>query len=215
MANMLRAYKIFVNNPEVFEQKWREDTGGNHSFDLLLSAVLKQTLSSVLFEETNEDQLDRILTTIAGSPIHTVREAFLEDLLWSDKAAHDTAQVFGWCELYLPIVSAKITDAPPAFNTTGVRYAFLFSVLSEIIYNALKYTDCREPIRIQWRKQHGTFSFSCENTFSKTSTQSVGSQKGLEFINGLSQMMDGIEIVHRSELGKFTIELRLQESLLN
>lgn len=214
MANMLRAYKIFVNNPELFEQKWREDTGGTHSFDLLLSAVLKQTLSSLLFEETHVDQLDRILTTIARGPIDIVREAFLRELLWSNKTAHDTAQVFGWCELYLPIISAGITDPQPAFNTTGVRYAFLFSVFSEIIYNALKYTDCRELIRIQWQKQHGFFSFSCENTFSKTSTQSVGSQKGLEFINGLSQMIDGIEIVHRSELGKFRIELRLQESLL-
>lgn len=215
MANMLRAYKIFVNNPEDFEQKWREDTGGNHSFDLLLSAVLKQTLSSFLFEETHVDQLDRILTTIAGSPIETVREAFLEDLLWSDKAEHDTGQVFGWCELYLPIVSTTIADPPPAFNKTGVRYAFLFSIFSEIIYNALKYTDCREPIRVQWRKQDRIFSFSCENTFSETSTQSVGSKKGIEFMNGLSQMIDGIEIMHRAELGKFTIELHLQESLLN
>jgi CheY-like chemotaxis protein len=214
MANMLRAYKIFVINPEVFEQKWHEDTGGSHSFDLLLSAVLKQTLSSLLFEETNADQLERI-SALTGSPVITVREAFLQDLLWSEKASHDTGKVFKWCERYLPIISSRITGPPPSFNITGVRYAFLFSVFSEVIYNALKYTDCREPIRIEWGKEDSVFTFLCENTFSQTSTHSVGSQKGLEFVNGLSQMIDGIEIVHRAEFERFTVELRLQESLLN
>jgi DNA-binding response OmpR family regulator len=215
MANMLRAYKIFVSKPELFEQKWFEDTGGNQSFDLLLSTVLKQTLSSLLFEETNVDQLERI-AMLTGSSVASVREAFLEDLLWSEKAVSpEPEQVVRWCERNFPIISVTVTEPPPAFNLSGVRYAFLLSVLTEIVYNALKYTDGRQPIRIAWRKQDQVFRFICNNTFSEASTQSVGSQKGLEFVSNLSQMIEGIEIVHRNEHETFTVELRLQESLLN
>lgn len=215
MANMLRAYKIFVNRPEIFEQKWLEDTGGTHSFDALLSAVLKQTLGSLLFEETNVDQLDRIVTSIGGRDASEVREAFLNDLLWSRTVSSDSDQVFRWCQLYLPLISTTRGASVLTFNPMGVRYSFLFSILSEIVYNALKYTDCQEPIQINWDMKLNTFSFVCQNTFSKLSTRSSGSQKGLEFVGGLAQMIDGIEVLHRSEDAKFKVELRIQLSLLN
>jgi DNA-binding response OmpR family regulator len=215
MANMLRAYKIFVNRPEIFEQKWLEDKGGIHSFDDLLSAVLKQTLGSLLFEETNVDQLDRILTTIGGREASTVREAFLNELLWSRAVSADSNQVLRWCQRYFPVISTTAIAPTLTFNPTGVRYSFLFSILSEIVYNALKYTDCQEPIRINWCMQGNTFSFVCQNTFSELSTQYSGSQKGLEFVSGLAQMIDGIEILHRSENAKFKVQLHIQSSLLN
>jgi DNA-binding response OmpR family regulator len=215
MANMLRAYKIFVNEPAAFEQKWRRDAGGNLSLDYLLSAVLKQTLGSLLFEETNVDQLERILAEVGGPPIRRVRETFLKEVFWSETATHDTQQVLRWCEQYFPIISMAVDDPLTAFNLIGVRYPFLFSIFSEIIYNAFKYTDCRGPIRIDWRKRGDAFTFSCENTFSKKSRQSVGAQKGLAFVNGLSQMIEGIEFLRRDEGGDFTVELQLQGALLS
>lgn len=216
MANMLRAYKIFVNEPAAFEQKWRQDAGGCLSVDYLLSTVLKQTLGSLLFEETNVDQLDRILAKVGGLPIGKVRETFLEEVFWSETATHDTQQVLRWCEEYFPIISIAVDDAVTAFNLIGVRYPFLFSIISEIIYNALKYTDCRGPIRIDWRKRDNAFIFSCVNTFSEKSRQSVGAQKGLAFVNGLSQMIEGIEFPPpQVEGGEFTVELQLQATLLS
>ena len=215
MANMLRAYKTFVNRPEIFEQKWLEDKGGTHSFDDLLSAILKQTLGSLLFEETNVDQLDRILTTVGDREASTVREAFLNELLWSRAVSADSDQVLRWCQRYFPVISTTAVAPILTFNPMGVRYSFLFSILSEIVYNALKYTDCREPVKINWCMQGNTFSFVCENTFSELSTQYSGSQKGLEFVSGLARMIDGIEVLHRSENAKFKVELHIQLSLLN
>jgi hypothetical protein len=169
----------------------------------------------LLFEETNVDQLDRILATIGTRDASTVREAFLNELLWSRSVSADSDQVFRWCQRYFPLISTTATASSLTFNPMGVRYSFLFSILSEIVYNALKYTDCQEPIQINSRVQGNTFSFVCENTFSELSTQCSGSQKGLEFVGGLAQMIDGIEVLRRSEYAKFKVELRIQLNLLN
>lgn len=215
MANMLRAYRIFVNEPNALEQKWYEDTEGELSLDRMLSAVLRQTIGSLLFEETNLEQLSRILKELGGRSISTVRETFLKDVFWSETAQHETAQVLNWCERHFPIITLDINGTPPVFNPTGVRYPFLFSIFSEIVYNALKYTDCREPIRIAWSAPGGSFVFSCSNTFGEVSTRRTGAQKGLAFVNGLSRMVEGIHLTRESERDIFTAKLHVRESLLN
>lgn len=215
MESMLRAYKIFVKRPELFEQNWRRDTGGTRSFADLLSVVIKQTLASLLFEETNVDQLERLVATFETAEISMVRQTFLNELLWSQASAAESQQVLRWCQGHFPIISVKTSGSIKAFDHSGVRYSFLFSVLSEILYNALKYTDGREPIQIDQSVQRGVFSFVCENTFDDLSTQSSGSQKGLEFVHGLAQMLDGVEIIHQSKDEKFRVELRMPVNLLN
>jgi ActR/RegA family two-component response regulator len=215
MANMLRAYRIFVNEPNALEQKWHEDTKGDLSLDRMLSAVLRQTLGSLLFEETNLGQFNRILEALGGRSISTVRETFLKDVFWSETAQHDAAQVLSWCERYFPIITLEIDGPTPVFNATGVRYPFLFSIFSEIIYNALKYTDCREPIRVGWGTRAGSFAFTCSNTFGEASTRWSGAQKGLAFVNGLSRMIEGIHLIREDDHNVFKAELHVRESLLN
>lgn len=213
IANMLRAYKIFVNEPAAFQQKWSVDHGGSLSLAEMLAAVLRQTLGSLLFEEANQDQFDRILGTVEGSSGETVRETFLKDVFWSESIS--PKQVFGWAEKHFPVISSAITEPFPTFNLTGVRYPFLFSIFSELVYNALKYTDCREPILVEWRSLQDKFIFSCQNTFSTASTESTGAQKGLAFVRSLSQMIDGINLIAKSEGDKFTVSLHLNKNLLN
>jgi DNA-binding response OmpR family regulator len=214
MESMLRAYKIFVKRPELLEQNWRQDVGGTQSFADLLSVVMKQTLASLLFEETNVDQVERLVATFETAEVGVVRQTFLNELLWPQAAA-ESKQVLRWCQSHFPIISLKTSGSIKAFDPSGVRYSFLFSVLSEILYNSLKYTDGREPIRIDQTVQGGLFCFVCENTFDDVSTQSSGSRKGLEFVHGLAQMLDGIEIIHQSKDEKFRVELRIPVDLLN
>lgn len=214
MEGMLRSYKIFVKRPELFEQNWRQDTGGTHSFVDLLSVVIKQALACLLFEETNVDQLERLVATFETAEISGIRETFLNELLWS-QAATESEQVLGWCQNHFPIISVKTSGSTKNFDPGGVRYSFLFSVVSEILYNALKYSDGCEPIQIDQNVQAGVFSFVCENTFDDLSRQSSGSQRGLEFVHGLIQMLDGVEISHQSKDEKFRVELRMPVTLLN
>lgn len=214
VANMLHAYRIFVNEPDAFRQKWQEDHAGNLSLHELFAVVLRQTLGSMLFEESNLEQLIRILAEHKGSSITTTRETFLREVFWSEEVSHEIRRVTSWLEQHLPILSLEVEGRGLHFDAGGVRYPFLFAILSEITYNALKYTDCREPIRLEWKRHGETYLFSCRNTFSQASTKRKGSQKGLAFVNKLTQMIEGIRLSNTSESGVFTVELHMESGIL-
>lgn len=214
MASLLHTYQILANEPDAFRQKWYEEQDETLSLDDLFSVVLRQTLGSLLFEESNLEQFIRILASQKGQTISATRETFLKEVFWSEEGAHDVGRVSRWLEQYLPILSLKIEGPEPYFDAGGVRYPFLFAILSEIVYNALKYTDCREPIRLEWRKQGDTYLFSCRNTFSQASTKRRGSQKGLAFVTSLTRMIEGIGLTSKSENDVFKVELHLKDSVL-
>lgn len=215
MASLLDAYEIFVNEPDTLRQKWQEDTLGTHSLSDLLSVVLRQTVASMLFDESNLEQINRILTAHRGDSITTIRETFLSDIFWSEEVSHDLGRVFGWIEKYLPLIALDIEDPGLKLDPVGVRYSFLFAILSEIIYNALKYTDCQKPIRIEWIRQDETYFFSCRNTFSQETTRRRGSQRGLAFIAGLTQMIEGMRVVRKSDSNVFAVELHLKANIFH
>lgn len=214
MDNMLHTYQILANEPDAFGQKWQEEQAGSLSLKDLLAAVLRQTLGSLLFEEANLEQLIRLLASQKSQAINTLRETFLKDVFWSEEGADDVGRVSRWLERYFPILSLELEGAGPHFDAGGVRYPFLFAILSEIVYNALKYTDCREPVRIEWVKREDEYLFSCRNTFSLTSTKRRGSQRGLAFVTSLTRMVEGIGLFRKSENDVFTVELRLKGNLL-
>lgn len=215
VASLLEAYQIFANEPDTFKDKWQEDQPGDVSLPELFSVVLRQTLGSMLFEESNLQQLERILTAHQAHSISSTREGFLKEVFWSEEVSRDFDRVRNWIEQTLPVVSIAVEKDGPHFDLGGVRYAFLFAILSEIVYNALKYTDCRRPIRIEWAKQGDKYRFSCSNTFSQASIKRRGSQKGLSFVSGLTQMIEGIHFLRKSDSDVFTAELLLEANILD
>jgi len=215
MANMLHAYKIFVSDPDNFRRKWEEDRGGEIPLDSLLAAVLRQTLGTLLFEETNLAQLRRLLALHEGNSLVQVRQTFLQDVFWSETLSSDTQRVLEWAKLYLPVISLEIDGPDMSFHADGIRYPFLFAILSEIVYNALKYSNGKEAIRIRWSKEGDAYAFSCRNTFDETSTRRVGSQKGLSFVSGLTNMVDGIQLACTPKQDCFTVQLCMKDSILD
>lgn len=214
MANLLEAYQIFINEPDAFSQKWQEEKGGSLSLADLFAIVLRQTLASLLFEESNIEQLNRILAMREGVSLAATRETFLSDVFWSEDSL-DLKPVLDWLDRCLPIISISIEESGPGFDPAGVRRPFLLAILSEVVYNALKYTDNRESIKLEWKKRDDTYVFSCRNTFSQASTRRRGSQKGLSFLNNLAQMIEGVRIFHRADSAFFTVELYIKSSALD
>jgi CheY-like chemotaxis protein len=215
VSNMLDAYKIYANQAGEIDRKWREDTGGSVDLWHLVATVLKQTVARILFEEPYLGQFKTLLATAEGPPIKEVRESFLRDVLWSETTAQDRHPVLTWLSGVFPVVVVKIDGPSVSFNTDGVRFNLLFAAFSEIVFNALKYSDGREPIQVQWLQELDTFVFSCRNTFSEPSRHRSASQKGLAFIGGLTRMVQGIELSERPKEGVFDIALRIKSSLLS
>src|SRR6266849_309790 len=128
MANLIEAYQIFINDPDTFSQKWREEPGGEFSFGELLSAVLRQTMASLMFEEFNIEQIQRILT-LNGGTLDDVRETFLNEIFWSEGGSLELPQVLRWLDRRLPIISLELQGSEPSFDPAGVRRPFMFAIL--------------------------------------------------------------------------------------
>jgi len=214
MANLLDTYRMFINEPDEFRQKWQEDQRGSLSLGDLFSSVLRQIVASLLFEEFNMEQLNRIMAMKDESSLATIRETFLNEILWPEDPSLDLKRVLGWLDQHLPVISVEIEGAEPSFDPSGVRRPFLFAICAEVVYNALKYTDCREPIKLKWTKRDDTFVLSCRNTFSAASTSKKGTQKGLAFVNSLAQMIEGIRLLRKIETNVFTIDLCVDSRVL-
>lgn len=214
MSGMLSAYQTFINEPATFQQKWKEEPVGNVTLNQLLSLVARQTLASLLFEEANVEQLNRLIAARGEGDLLTIRETFLADVFWSEDESRDLGLVQAWLNRYLPIMSVTIKEPAPTFSADGVRRPFLFAIFSEVIYNALKYTDGSQPIEIAWARKAGGYVFSCVNTFSSVSTMRTGSQKGISFVRKLAEMIDGVRVTIKPGRNKFNVELHVRQKTL-
>ena len=139
ITNLLDAYQVFINEPEVFREKWREESAGEFSLADLFSTVLRQSLASLLFEEFNLEPLKRILSKQQGGSLEEVRETFLAEVFLSEDLG--LKQLVIWLQRHFPLITIEIERPQPSFDPEGVRRPFLFAILAEIVYNALKYTD--------------------------------------------------------------------------
>ncbi|MCP4696167.1 MAG: tetratricopeptide repeat protein [Gammaproteobacteria bacterium] len=207
LSDMLDTYKLLISEPENFSQKWREDRGGKVEREYLLGLVLQKTLTRLCFEEQHIDQFNRLIEKKGTSTIKKIRQSFLNTVLMGDSDAENFARVTSWLTEYFPVLQAAAEGEPVYFNVKQVRFNFFFAILSEIVYNALKYSDGENAIRLEWKSKDGNSVVQCTNTFSDASTSRSGAKKGLEFINGLTKLVDGTKMSFSSQDSSFSVRI--------
>jgi CheY-like chemotaxis protein len=212
--NMLETYKFYVSEPGKINQRWKDDIEGNVDLKDLFFLVLKQTIGRILFEEQNLAQFRHLREMKNDHSIKEIRESFINGILLLEESQQDLDRVLKWLKEYFPVILMKINKEKLCFNTNGIRFNILFSCISEIVYNALKYTGTEEQIQIGWQKQGKNFIFSCRNSFSVSVETKSGTQKGLSFIKGLMNMIDGSYFSYESKDSTFVAKLCFEENLL-
>jgi signal transduction histidine kinase len=192
ITNMLDTFKLLVKSPEDFQTSWNEDLGGRVDQNYLLGIVLKQVLNRICFEEQHSKQFKRLITLQSKYTIKKIKQSFLSIILTSESDAEIFAQISAWLKEYFPVIEIKNSGKPLYFNLSGVRFNFFFAVISEIVYNALKYSD--GIIWLEWKVTNDQSLVSCRNPFSEVSRERSGSQQGLGFIENLMKLIDGASI---------------------
>jgi CheY-like chemotaxis protein len=213
--NMLETYKFYVSEPRKINQNWQDDVGGSTDLDYLFFLVLKNTVGRILFEEQNLSQFKRLLEKKSSHSIKDIRSAFINDILLLEESHQEFDRVLAWLVEYLPVVCVKISDRSLSFNIDGIRFNILFSCISEIVYNALKYTNKKDQIQIEWKREGDNFIFLCWNRFNAKGETKSGTQKGLSFIKGLMNMIDGSQFFYESKNSVFSVKLNFEGKLLN
>lgn len=215
VSNMLETYKFYVSEPGKINQNWKEDVGGNVDIQFLFFLVLKQTIGRILFEEQNLTQFKRLLEKQGDHSIKEIRSTFINDILMQDESKQELGRVLGWLREYFPVISLKINDKDLRFNTDGIRFNIMFSCISEIVYNALKYTSGKGQVQIEWKRVKDNFTLSCRNSFRARDKVRCGTQKGLSFIKGLMNTINGCQFFYESKASVFFVKLDFNENLLD
>lgn len=216
---LLKTFKLYIAEPEALRQNWDADIEGDASISVVLAMSLRQTLSQVIFDSNHQAALKRLLPHRDAGAVKAIRKDFMDVIVPLDVDATNSRLISDWVQNHLGLIQLHIDpSAELHFRSNSTRYTFFFSIFSELIYNALKYSDGTQPIDITWEKDcqaiGGGTLFRCINTWTDESIRfSGGSSKGLVFLARLAEML-GATFEKCIENNRFVAEIRLPENLL-
>lgn len=212
---LLKTFKLYIADPEMLRSHWRSDTDGDSSLHAVIALTLRQTLSQLVFAANHQASLQRLLPHRVEGEVKAIRKSFMEEIVSLDVDASNAKKVFDWVAEHLGTVSIAIEEeAEIRFGTNSTRFTYLFSSFSELVYNALKYSDGSKPIEIFWGRDNGNYVFRCENVWSKESLgSSEGTGKGLIFLARLAEML-GAKLETRQQNNVFRAEIHFPEQLM-
>ncbi len=211
---LVSTFKIYVADPEALRKNWETDREGDASITTALAMSLRQTLSQLVFSSNQLDTLDRLLLDKGADAIKNTRKSFMDEMIPLDVNVANAHRVFDWVRDHIGIMHITIDPAAELhFHSNSTRFTFFFSGFSELLFNALKYSDATQPIEITWGKSGDAYVFRCENAWSEDSiSHRQGSDKGLVFLDRLTRML-GASLEKRIEGSRFIAEIRFPENL--
>lgn len=211
---LVNTFKIYVADPEALRKNWETDREGDASITTVLAISLRQTLSQLVFSSNQLDTLDRLLLNKGDDAIKNTRKSFMDEMIPLDVGTANAQGVFDWVRDHIGIIHVTIDPAAELhFHSNSTRFTFFFSGFSELIFNALKYSDATQPIEITWGKSGGAYVFRSENAWSEDSVSNrQGSDKGLVFLDRLTRML-GASLEKRTDGNRFIAEIRFPENL--
>jgi hypothetical protein len=208
VENLLQTFKQYIIiEPEKFQLSWQKDNQGEGTIDLIIALALRQTLSRILFQL--HEKLEELLPPATNVNLKQLRQSFIDEVVALELNNQTAGQVFTWVKQNFDIFTLTLVNSQQIhFGENKTRFTFLFSVFSEIIFNALKYSDGQNPIQLVWTKEVDTYSFTCSNSFNlNLRYREQGSQKGLFFIKKLMTMLKDSHLEHQEENNIFTVKL--------
>ena len=101
--------------------------------------------------------------------------------------------ILNWYQENIPFIKINIQDSKTTFNIRGVDFNLIYSIISETIFNALKYSSGDNPIEINWKRKDMNLYYECKNFFSEDTVKNSDSRSGLRFITHLVKNMENVK----------------------
>lgn len=204
--SLLKTFKLYISDPEQIREKWKSDKVGDANISLVIAMALRQSVARLVFSSNHLAQLKRLLPSQDKDAIKNIRKSFVDEIIPLEISVATASKVFDWINAHFSALRIEIApDAEMTFTSNATRYMFFFAAFSELIYNALKYSDGREPIVVKWFRQGDNYYFSCVNSCQLASANQPsqeGSNKGLFFIDKLMSMLTDSRLNSQLESGE-------------
>lgn len=189
---LLSNFKYFVRESDELESEWKNEQFGDISFLYLIAAMLRQTLGQIVCIEAYEGVFGELLTLQAHVSHKEIRASFFDSILVMELNDDNASQVLDWVRINFKPLIVDYHPVSLSLKKNGVRFYLLFACLSELLLNALKYTDAEKAVTFGITEDEHTVQFRFQNTFSEESKRSIGNRRGLGFIQQLEKKLNGI-----------------------
>jgi signal transduction histidine kinase len=209
---LIKTVKLSIADPNELESSWHQDNQGEAHIELVLAFALRQTVSRILFSPA--DELKKRLPAGTQFNIKTLRQSFMNEVMALELDNNNVEPVFQWLRQNLNLFSWHLEKTTAIhFKKNGIKFTFLLSILSELIYNALKYSNGNRQIEIFWQPTENHYEFICRNLFDPDRRyEGDSTRKGLVFIEKLMNRLKDSTIEHSEENNLFTVKLSFHKS---
>jgi hypothetical protein len=207
---LVKTFKLYIADHSRFESSWHQDNQGESSIELVLALALRETVNNILFSPAS--RVKKLLPSGTELNIKALRESFMNEMMVLELDSHNAEQVFRWLTQNLNIFSFELEkNSAIHFKKNGIRFTFLFSILSEIIYNALKYSTGK--IELTWKMVQESYEFTCCNTFDpEIRHEGNSTQQGLVFVEALINRLKKSTLSYSEENDLFTVKLSFHKT---
>lgn len=217
IRSLIKSYKIYIQDPEYFKTSWVKDSSGDANIDWVFVYTLRQVISQLLF--INDPKILNRLQMGAGNfnnkeemkkENQRIRKSFINDVLLTKINKVNISEILSWFTINLPFIKLEIKAPKLNFGIENIRFGLFFACFSEIINNALKYSDGKAPIELKWEEDSKYYIFQSRNTYNSETSFSndikeIKSQKGIHFIERLMNLFADSKI-KSSELVKIDVD---------
>jgi len=216
VESLLKTFKLYVSDPERLREKWDSDRSGDASIAFVIAMALRQSVARFVFSSNHLTQLRRLLPSQDKEAIKNVRKSFVEEMIPLEISVETADKVFDWIKVHFCMLQVEIdADAEMHFSSNATRHMFFFAAFSELIYNALKYSDGTQPIHVKWYLDGSDYRFTCVNSFPvETAARSTqeGANGGLFFIEKLMSMLRESALSYTHECGEYRASLQFDHN---
>ncbi|MEK8019184.1 MAG: hypothetical protein VSS75_020125 [Candidatus Parabeggiatoa sp.] len=209
IENLIQTVKQYTTEPELFQLSWQQDNQGDSSVDLVIAFALRQTLGRLFFQFNRKLKVFLPPNTEFSSYLKQLQRSFMEEIIVLELNSQNAGQILTWIKQHFDILVFDVEATKEIhFEPNNTRFTFLFSIFSEVIFNALKYSDGQNKIQLVWGSKEDEYYLICTNSFNpKLRYKEQGSQKGLKFISKLITMLKESHLTYREENNRFTVKL--------
>lgn len=209
IESLLDTFKLFTKDESKFIEEWNQKENGEVSPQLLIGYAIKQLLHRILFAHPFIRIRKKLINTVS---IEDLQQNFLLNIAQKEFNDNSIEELFIWINNNIPLLQIKVIDSETKWNNYGVKFNLLFSIISEILLNALKYSDGEKPIVIEWIKANNSITIKSINTYNIESTKYKDTQSGLKFIQELLERLKNVEFISiPKNKNEFKIELKIRE----
>ena len=206
--SLVSSFKLYATDPQSLKISWEKDIDGEVPLKQLIALSVRQAVSRFFFTAEHARDFSRLMP---GRDYRELTTDFIENALSFDLDNNDqTEQFFAWLRIKLPFISLHISSSEKTFLTrSGARYILIFSIISEMLTNSLKYTCEKKSIELRCEKVGDRLCIRSKNYVSTESNLPKSGNKGIQFIESICNLIDGKITKPVIENGEFKIEASL------